>query len=94
MLGYDPLVSKPLEMAQMDSALSSLKLPQDFEGNIKSTLMENVVNTTGGFIQVATDQMSKMVLYGLGFLLLVLLLIIMFGFLQVIGKFLSKTSNH
>jgi Colicin V production protein. len=90
MLGYDPLVSKPLEMAQMDSALSSLKLPQDFEGNIKSTLMENVVNTTGGFIQVATDQMSKMVMYGLGFLLLVLLLIIMFGFLQVIGKFLSK----
>ncbi len=90
MLGYDPVVSKPLEMAQMDVALNSLKLPKDFEGNIKTTLMDNVVNTTGGFVQVATDQMSKMVLYGLGFLMLVLLLIIMFGVIQVVGKYLSK----
>ncbi|GAB6107467.1 CvpA family protein [Fusibacter bizertensis] len=90
MLGYDPVVSKPLEMAQMNTALTSLKLPQDFEGNIKATLMDNVVNTTGGFVQVATDQMSKMVLYGLGFLLLVLLLIVIFGFLQVVGKVISK----
>ena len=74
----------------MNTAIETLKLPMDFEEKIRMGLAEKVINSTTGFVDEATVHMSQMILYGLGFLLLILILLSLFSFAQVIGKYVSK----
>lgn len=90
LLKIDPATPQTLEPSAYNQNIEFLKLPAEFEMRIREELSEKVVNTTTGFVEVVTTQMSEMILYGLGFLLMVILLLALFGLLQFIGNILSK----
>lgn len=90
MLGFDALQSQALPPNQMEGAITTLKLPMIFEQKVREGIAEKVVATTTGFVEEASIHMTQMILYGLGFLLLILILITLFSFVQVIGKYVSK----
>ena len=90
LLKYDPIAPEVVEPSALNQNIEFLKLPPEFEMRIREELTEKVVNTTTGFIEVVTTHMSEMLLYGLGFLLMVLVLLSLFGFVQIIGNILSK----
>ncbi len=90
MLKFETSTPQPLGPVEMNSAIETLKLPMDFEEKIRMGLAEKMINSTTGFVDEATVHMSEMILYGLGFLLLILILLSLFSFAQVIGKVVSK----
>lgn len=90
MLKFEATSPKPLGPSQMNDAIEKLKLPMDFEEKIRTGIAEKMINSTTGFVDEATVHMSHMILYGLGFLLLILLLLALFSFAQVIGNVVSK----
>ena len=90
MLKFETSTPQPLGPVEMNSAIETLKLPMDFEEKIRMGLAEKMINSTTGFVDEATVHMSDMILYGLGFLLLILILLSLFSFAQVIGKVVSK----
>lgn len=90
LLKLEPLSSKPMESSAIHQNIEFLKLPPVFEARIREEVSERVVNTTAGFVEVVATQMSDMILYGIGFLIMVLVLLTLFGFVQFIGNVLSK----
>ncbi len=90
MLKFEPTTPQPLGPGQMNSAVETLKLPIEFEEKIRMGLAEKMIHSTTGFVDEATVHMTQMILYGLGFLLLILVLLSLFSFAQVIGNFVSK----
>ena len=90
MLKFETSTPQPLGPVEMNSAIETLKLPMDFEEKIRMGLAEKMINSTTGFVDEATVHMSDMILYGLGFLFLILILLSLFSFAQVIGKVVSK----
>jgi len=90
MLKFDKGTPQPLGPVEMNSSIETLKLPMDFEEKIRTGLAEKMIHSTTGFVDEATVHMSEMILYGLGFLLLILILLSLFSFAQVIGNVVSK----
>lgn len=79
-----------LSQGQMSDAVVSLKLPDEFASRIMDGIAKKMIDSTAGFVEEVTVHMSQMVLYGLGFLVLVLIILSLLSFVQVIGKYLSK----
>ena len=90
MLGFDVSATQALPPTQMEGAIGTLKLPMLFEQKIREGISEKLISTTSGFVEEASIHMTQMILYGLGFLLLVVLLISLLSFAQVVGNVLSK----
>lgn len=90
MLGFDQTVTQSMAPNEMETAITSLKIPVGFENKIKEGIEQKLVKTTSGFVEEASTHMTEMLLYGMGFLLLVILLISLLSFVQVISKYLSK----
>jgi len=90
MLGFDAIQTQPLPPNQMEGAIGTLKLPMIFEQKVREGITEKLISTTSGFVEEASIHMTQMILYGLGFILLVLIMISLLSFAQVIGKYVSK----
>jgi len=90
MLKYDQTSPRVLGATQMEGAIETLKLPMAFEEKIRMGLAEKMIQSTTGFVDEAAVHMSQMILYGLGFLLLILILLSLFSVAQVIGNLVSK----
>lgn len=90
LLNFDRSTPKTIEPSAFNQNIEFLKLPPEFEMRIREELSEKVVNTTTGFVDVVTTHMSEMILYGLGFIIMVLVLLSLFGFVQFVGSILSK----
>ncbi|OJV62937.1 MAG: hypothetical protein BGO41_09535 [Clostridiales bacterium 38-18] len=88
--GFSMTSPQTMTGGEVDVAVTSLKLPMDFETGIKSQLSTMVTKTTTDFVNVATQEMSKMILYGLGFILLVFLLLIAFSIFQTVANMIAK----
>ncbi|HAS73490.1 MAG TPA: hypothetical protein DCS67_05040 [Clostridiales bacterium UBA8960] len=90
MLGFDGFIEEKLGAPQIENAMNTLKLPEQFEVSLRSNIAAKAVDTSTAFVEEATYQMSQMIINGLGFLLLVVILLTLFSFAQVIGNYLSK----
>ena len=90
MLGFDGLIEEKLASPQIENAMNALKLPEQFELSLRNNIATKAIDTSTAFVEEATYQMSQMILHGLGFLLLVVILLTLFSFAQVIGNYISK----
>ncbi len=87
---YDPLTGQSMTGGEVAAALDQLPLPNAFAEGLKNTLGQQMVSGTIEFVDVLTQRVTELILYGIGFLLLFALLIALFGVLQWLGVFLSK----
>lgn len=90
LLGYDKLTEASLTQNQITEALETLNLPEQLETVISNGLNENMVATSIGFVEEVTVHLTQMIVNGLGFLVLVVLLLMAFGIVQVLGNFIAK----
>lgn len=90
MLGFEGMVGEQMTSPELENALEMIKLPDQFEIALRDNIAAKAIDTTTAFIEEATLQMSQMIVQGLGFLLLVVILLSLFSFAQVIGNYLSK----
>ena len=90
MLNISQTSAQPMAPTEMSTAITSLKIPVGFENKIKEGIEQKLIKTTSGFVEEASTHMTEMLMYGMGFLLLVVILISMLSFVQVVSKYLSK----
>lgn len=90
MLGFEGQLGEQMTSPQLENALETIRLPEQFETVLRDNIAAKVIDTTTAFIDEATVQMSQMIVQGIGFLLLVIILLSLFSFAQVIGNYLSK----
>ncbi len=87
---YDPLTEQSLTKDQIGDALSKLTLPDFFEEMVHEKVSGAVVRHTIDLVETISVQMTEMIVNGIGFFILILLLLMAFGFVQYFGNFLSK----
>lgn len=90
LFGFSMTSPQAMTGSEVEGAVAILKLPMDFETGIKSQLASMVTKTTTDFVNIATQEMSRMILYGLGFILLVFLLLIAFSIFQTVANMIAK----
>lgn len=87
---YDPLTEQSMSMDQVSEALGKLTLPDFFEEMVHEKVGGTIVRHTIDFVDAVSVQMTEMIVNGIGFLVLVILLLIGFSFIQFFGIILSK----
>ena len=90
MLDFNDQVAEKLPISTMETSIKVLKFPNGFEEKLRLSIIEKAVDTTHGFVDEATQQMSEMILYGLGFLVLILLILVAIGIFQSVGQVITK----
>lgn len=90
MLGFNEQVAEKLPFSSMETSIEVLKFPKGFEEKLRLSIIDKAVDTTHGFVEEATHQMSDMILYGLGFLVLILIILIAIGIFQSVGQIITK----
>lgn len=87
---YDPITAESLTGAQMTEALEKLPMPDYFQEVILEKIQNDMIGQTIEFIEMVSVHLTEMIVNGMGFLLLVVLLLIGFGFVQFFGNALAK----
>lgn len=87
---FDPLINQNLTVDQTHEALNALTLPEQFMNALKENLSQKVVTHTIDFVDTLTQSITELIVYGIGFVVLLLLLLIAFGLFQWFGSVLSK----
>lgn len=87
---FDPLVNQSLTADQTNEALKSLTLPEQFMNALRENISEKVITHTIDFVDTLTQSITELIVYGIGFVVLLLLLLIAFGLFQWFGSILSK----
>lgn len=90
MLGFDPMTGQSITIDQMNASLEKLKLPEVLEKTIYNAVNEKVISTSVEFVEEIATHMTEMIVNGIGFLVLILILLSIFGFAQFIGNMIAK----
>lgn len=90
MLGFDPMTGQSITGGQMNASLETLKLPEVLEKTIYNAVNEKVINTSVEFVEEIATHMTTMIVNGMGFLVLILILLSIFGLAQFIGNMIAK----
>lgn len=87
---FNPDQAAELTPVEMSNALSILKLPMQATEKLRAELAAKAVATTTDFIGEVAVHVSHMILYALGFLLLIVLMLLLFSILQWIGDLVTR----
>lgn len=89
-LGYKEGISQSLTLSQMTEAVQKLNFPEALTTVVMTAIGDKAIGTTVDFVNEIAGHMAEMIVYGLGFLILILLLLIAFGILALVAKVVSK----
>lgn len=87
---FDPLIAQNMTVEQTQTSVNALTLPEHFLSQLKETLSNGLIERTVDFVDVLTQNITELIVSGIGFVVLLLLLFIGFGVFQWFGTFLSK----
>jgi Zn-dependent protease len=74
----------------MTEAVQKLNFPEALTTAVMTAIGDKAIGTTVDFVNEIAGHMAEMIVYGLGFLILILLLLIAFGILALVAKVVSK----